>query len=241
MTLTDQSSGKSSMIAEQQSNKALSNGREDQTGSHDAVDELIQKSQLLPTGHPHRDRAATLHGLASALSKRYESSGSAADLEESIRLFTEALELRPAGHPDRADMLSNFARGLRRRYECSGSLGDLDESIRLSTEALKLCPTGHPRRAITVHSLARALDCRYERSGYSGDLEESIRLYTEALELRPAGNPDRVFTLHNLAWALSERKVISSLIPQTTLTNAFDCSPRHLNSVQRAILTEPAH
>ena len=99
MTLTDQSSSESSVITEEQSNKAPSNVREDQTGSQDAVDELIQKLQLHPAGHP--GRADTLHDLALALSERYERSGSPVDLDESIRLYAEAQKLYPNNDPRR--------------------------------------------------------------------------------------------------------------------------------------------
>ena len=124
-------------------------------------------------------------------SKRDNRTDALDKLDVSIRLRTEALELRPVGHPGRASALENLAWALEQQYDRSSSLDDLTTCIRLRTEALELRPTGHPDRVHSLMGLAWALDRRYDLSQSPEDLERSIQLFTEGLALYPRDHPNR--------------------------------------------------
>ena len=60
------------------------------------------------------------------------------DLEETISLHREAVELTPVGHPNKSVFINNLAGVLRICFEHSGKPRDLEEAILLEQEAKNL-------------------------------------------------------------------------------------------------------
>ncbi|KAH8111135.1 TPR-like protein [Phellopilus nigrolimitatus] len=95
--------------------------------------------RLRPPGHP--DRSSSLNNLAVALRTRFKQTGQKIlqtgqmeDLEESIVLHHDALQLLPPGHPDHSEFLSNLGRAMWTRFEKSDRVEDLEESLRYYEE-----------------------------------------------------------------------------------------------------------
>jgi len=123
--------------------------------------------------------------LASTLLQQFVCNHQPADLEESISLYKDALELQPISHPDLSSSLYNLARGHFRSFDLNGQSEDMEVTIALLRAALELQPGSHPDRLGTLHKLALELSWRFNCNGQSEDMEESISLYREALELQP--------------------------------------------------------
>ena len=81
------------------------------------------------------------------LGDRFVQLGATSDLQESIVLVREALDLCPAGKPDRSMHLNTLAHCLYLRFNKLGAVEDCDEAISLDREALDLRPKGHPNRS----------------------------------------------------------------------------------------------
>ena len=147
----------------------------------------------------------SLSNLASALWTQFKHSGKKNDLDESISLNRQALELRLPPHPDRSTSLNNLANALWTHFIQEGHQNDLDESISLNRQALELRPLFHPDRSMSLSNLANALWTQFKTSGQKNNLDESISLYRQALELCPPPHPDRSTSLNNLANALQAK------------------------------------
>jgi len=57
-------------------------------------------------------RSQSLNNLAIALQTRFEQGGQQNDLDDSISMHRQALELRPLSHPDRSQSFNNLANAL---------------------------------------------------------------------------------------------------------------------------------
>lgn len=146
---------------------------------------------------------AALVNLSNILATRFDQKGQENDLEESVLLLTEALQLRPLSHSSRAGYLNNLASNLLTRFQKSGGqYRDLEDAIILNREALSLRPLSHPHRSSTLDNLAIALQTRFLHGSDIQDLNDAICLHGEALELREFPHPDRYSSLTNLAEAL---------------------------------------
>lgn len=161
------------------------------------IPEIRRQLRARPPSHPQR--AFLLASLANALMIKYGRSSSPHDIEESIKLFHEALQLFSPSHPYRSDCLGNLALALRYRYKRTGLQNDLEEGIQILMKDLELYPRGHPVRGLCLNNLALSLFDRYEQSGSKDDLERMVELHEEALMAHPPGHPIRSTSLNNLA------------------------------------------
>ena len=144
-------------------------------------------------------------GLASALWRRSERTGSMVDLNEAILMDREALSFHPTPHPDRSSSLTNLGLRLWDRFRRTGSMTDLGEATLMHRESLSLCPTPHPNHSTSLNNLGIGLTERFVITGSMTDLEEGILIHRESLSLRPTPHPDRSYSLNNLASALFYR------------------------------------
>ncbi|KAJ2934087.1 hypothetical protein H1R20_g3007, partial [Candolleomyces eurysporus] len=148
------------------------------------------------------DAPELIQSLGRVTLHRARHTGSLVDLEETISLNREALELRPFPHSDRSLSLNNLSSALQDRYQLTRTVADLEEAISLQREALELLPPPHPERWSSLTNLGNALWHRYRRTRTVADLEEAISLQREALELQPSPHPDRALSLRNLVISL---------------------------------------
>jgi hypothetical protein len=104
--------------------------------------------------------------LRDALKARFEE-GDANALDKAIRLYRDALQIRPPGHPLRRDLLSCLATPLHTgtRGAQPGNADILVEAIELHREALGLHSTGDSDCVDSMYNLAKALTIRFEQQG----------------------------------------------------------------------------
>jgi len=101
-----------------------------------------------------------LANLAAALQTRFERSGDAADLEESVALLRGAVATTGDTDPQRPVMLANLAAALQTRFERSGDAAGLQESIQLLDIAMAQVPPGHARRSRLTSLVERGHNLR---------------------------------------------------------------------------------
>ncbi|KDQ51313.1 hypothetical protein JAAARDRAFT_199150 [Jaapia argillacea MUCL 33604] len=153
------------------------------------------------------DRLQALLNLSSLFRRRCRHSGSMNDLEEGIKICTEALTLCSPGHTLRPATLDHLSSYLARRFNSGiGQLRDLEEAIRCSQEALDITPSvSRKDREAICNGLASRLWTRYRHSGQLEHLEDSIKYYRVCLRLLPEGDDKRARVLGNLSGALGSR------------------------------------
>ena len=115
----------------------------------------------------------------------FEQRGQQSDLDNSVLLLRQVIELCPPPHPNRSSFLHTFANALQSRFWQGNQQNNLDKSITLYRQALELCPLLHPNQYRFSSSLAHAVLIWFERTGQKNDLDKSVLLYRQALELCP--------------------------------------------------------
>ena len=79
------------------------------------------------------------------------------DIDTSIDLLREALDIVPVGHRYRLGLLANLADALAARFEAAPWWADRQAALTSVTNALDECPAGRPERAQLLHVRARLL------------------------------------------------------------------------------------
>ncbi|KIJ11813.1 hypothetical protein PAXINDRAFT_181783, partial [Paxillus involutus ATCC 200175] len=156
-----------------------------------------------PLTHPCR--AVVLVNLAKAKFISYQIDPTSANLDESIRLYRQALDLRRPGRPDRPATLLQLAQTLLFRYEKQGCNEPIaDEIDALMTEPQDFPEDSHERRAadLVLETLRR---CRVINSGSSAELDELVRKLKHSATVPPDRYFDRPQRLINLGTALWRR------------------------------------
>jgi hypothetical protein len=144
------------------------------------------------------------HYLALLHRSRYLRVGTTADLDTSIALERQNLQLCAVRDSKRDVQLQNLAAVLLDQFWHSSNLEALVESLQLDREALALRPPGHPNRHYSLNNLAVALRELSRCSDNPEALAESLQLGRDAIALRPPGHPDRHYSLENLAASLHD-------------------------------------
>ncbi|KAG2113266.1 CHAT domain-containing protein [Suillus cothurnatus] len=201
-------------------------------------DDVEQCQAALRTCCPgHSDLSESLNNLAASLGDRFLQRGVPSDLDdlgdrflqwgvpsdldEHIKLYREALFLRPPSHSARSHSLNNLAVSLWDRFLQRGIPSDLDECIKLHRDALLLHPPSHSLRSQSLNNLALSLrerflqrgvpsdlddlGDRFSQRGVPSDLDECIELLRDALLLLPPSHSHRSDALENLAISLGDR------------------------------------
>ncbi|KAF9254128.1 hypothetical protein L218DRAFT_1054973, partial [Marasmius fiardii PR-910] len=182
--------------------------RYNQTGVGRNLERLIQPlTELTERQKPsHPFLSPFLNDLAGALRDRYCQTGTEADLDGAIQLYSKALNNCPATHPVYYPViLSNLARSFLMRYERTGEEAEIDAAIRFYAKSLALLSPDHPDRAESTLALAISLNKRYALSQVEEDNERSILMLTELLELQSPSHPLYSSSLPILGNALLER------------------------------------
>ncbi|KAH9486283.1 hypothetical protein JR316_0000347 [Psilocybe cubensis] len=141
------------------------------------------------------ERPNRLRILADALVTRYQEGKDRVDLDESIALYKEAIELQSLSHPDRPNALLALGYALMARYHHRKHLKDLEDSAAI----YKLFPpSGHPLefppefsgdRSTIFDELAYGRAIRLVRGGNKRDLDEILSIM-ERFEEPPAAHRD---------------------------------------------------
>lgn len=133
----------------------------------------LEALELTPSSEVEA-RAQRLWDLAERLRFRFYAISSAADLDGSIRLMREAVEIAPSETPEESKRLFILAHTLHERSEVNADPTDLDESIRIATEAINRTPSDHPKLAERLTLLAKWLWERFIKAEDLGALNAAI-------------------------------------------------------------------
>ncbi|MBF6339366.1 CHAT domain-containing protein [Nocardia abscessus] len=157
--------------------------------------------------HLDSDPYATtyLDALARSLHARFESTGSATDLDELFTVHRAMSAALPDGHPNRPWRLIELAVIQHDRFLRDRALSDLDQAIWHCRQAMEELPLDHPRRPTGVELLGRALLERFGRVGEAADLEQAIEFLRAAADSAPADSTGGARRSGRLAQALFER------------------------------------
>ncbi|KAJ7089150.1 CHAT domain-containing protein [Mycena epipterygia] len=146
-----------------------------------------------------------LNNLGTSLLDRFERLGDLSNLNKSIMMFEDAVQLTPDGHPGKPERLNNLGNSLSHRFERLGDLSDLNKSIMVFEDAVQLTPDGHPDKPGRLNNLGSSLLGRFERLGDLSDLNKSIMMKEDAVQLTPHGHPIKPTMVNNLGNSLLGR------------------------------------
>ncbi|KAJ7852570.1 TPR-like protein [Mycena leptocephala] len=146
-----------------------------------------------------------LSNLGNSFLGRFKRFGDLSDLNKSIIMKEDAVQLTPEGHPDMPAMLSNLGNSLLSCFKRLGDLSDLSKSIIMKEDAVQLTPDGHPDKPGRLNNLGNSLLGRFERLGDLSDLNKSIIMFEDAIQLTPDGHPDKPAMFNNLGNSLLGR------------------------------------
>ncbi|WP_413756321.1 hypothetical protein [Streptomyces sp. MMBL 11-3] len=164
---------------------------------------LLDDPDRLPVGDARRPAALSNLGLALRLRAERTEHGGIDDLDESVRLSRDALQLSDAD--DRPACLGNLMTGLGTRYGWTGDDADLDEAVLLGREAIALTSPGGPYRASCASNLSGLLRIRFDVRGGEADLDEAVRLSAEAAAATPHDDSALSLRWSNVSNALAAR------------------------------------
>ncbi|MFD8547181.1 CHAT domain-containing protein [Streptomyces sp. NPDC059649] len=147
-----------------------------------------------------------LANLGTALQRRFEHLGEAADADEAVTATAAAVRATPDGHPYYPMLLSDLAVALQRRFTCGGAPEDQDDAVETARAAVRATPEDSPHRAMHLHTLASVLRDRFDRTGTAADLDEAVEWGRAAVRAATAdGHPHRAGYLNTLVHALRTR------------------------------------
>ncbi|KAL9124338.1 MAG: hypothetical protein Q9217_006321 [Psora testacea] len=149
--------------------------------------------------------ATSLAALGKSLLNRCERFGSSDDLDRSIELTSEALDITPLDHFERIDRLYELGRGLSIRFNRTGSKRDLERSISLLEEAKRVIPWNHRDRAPILAELGDGFLNLFKQNGFAENLHQAIQLISQALACTPTDSPKKDLMLSWFATVLVDR------------------------------------
>jgi hypothetical protein len=80
-----------------------------------------------------------LNNFGSSLLCHFERLGDLGDINKSILMFKDAVQLIPDDHPNKPSWLNDLSGSLFRRFERLGDLGDINKSImRMQYDSLQM-------------------------------------------------------------------------------------------------------
>jgi tetratricopeptide (TPR) repeat protein len=126
-------------------------------------------------------RAISLFRTADALQARHAMGQANDDLEESVKLFREALLISEPSHANYSYFIQNLALALVSQFCSSGDMSHLEEASQLYHQAIDVLPIAHPRRYIGFTGLAQCLSLHFMDTGDIAKLNRAIELDEEAL------------------------------------------------------------
>lgn len=171
----------------------------------DQAIEYYRQGLSVESGNKH-NHDMLLHGLATALWKRY----GAADLEKDLNDAIETSQKRLASDIDPLSQSQLISTGLLFRYSKTGNEADLDLSLQLRQKSLALMPDDDKNRASMLHGMGVIFLERNTGKGAFSDLEAGIEHLGEAVRASSAQHPRRSEYLSDLGRAYKARYLRTS-------------------------------
>ena len=149
------------------------------------LDEAIKVHRQAAADVTHPDHAAFLFNLGSSLIYRYQQTGQAADLRESLDADRQAVAKTPPSHPAYPRRLANLGICLLAWYREQGRAEVLGEALATLRSALASTNDVRIRQAFILPALGTALRLLYETTGDLDALNAAI----DAHAATGAGDP----------------------------------------------------
>ncbi|KAE9406224.1 TPR-like protein [Gymnopus androsaceus JB14] len=176
------------------------------------------------------EKVNELNKAALQLSQSFQQSGDILQIENSVQLWRQAVELIPNGHADKPVLLTNLGYAYQLQFGHLGDLGDIENAIAALKQAIELTPDGHARKPQQLCNLGSAYEAQFNHLGELNDIESAIVALKQAIELTPDGHAEKPARLSNLGsayWSrfnsLGELNDIESAM--VTLKQAVELTP----------------
>ncbi|KAF6810841.1 TPR domain containing protein [Colletotrichum sojae] len=155
---------------------------------------------LVPEDDP--DRSALLTNAGAVFGTRFSHTRMLVDIDESIRLTREAIELTDY-QASLITLYDNLARAYQNKFSKTGNLEDLNEGTEAKLTCIAVTPDDDPRWPLMMSELGSRLGDKFTRTGRMEDLEDGIRAARQAVEAAHDHSPDRGTCFNNLGTLLS--------------------------------------
>ncbi|RDW57787.1 hypothetical protein BP5796_12588 [Coleophoma crateriformis] len=172
------------------------------TGNKESLERAIvyQQQALLAPATTKHDKAVRLNALSILYSTRHEDLGDGSeDLDTSIKLLKEALELVNESSPSWAGFLGNMGNRLHSRDLICGSKDDLRLAINYSQQAFSATPLSSLQRIARINNLGQLLQEQFRVTQRLDDLIYAIKVGRQAVSLMEVTHPERSRLLSSLA------------------------------------------
>ncbi|KAH9830580.1 CHAT domain-containing protein [Rhodofomes roseus] len=147
------------------------------------------------------ERAQYLFALASALESRSEMTGNISDIETTITLLSEALELIPKDQPERYQYVHKLGHVYHSCFDHTHDLSHIEKCILTFQEAVELCGVHNIDASVDVSHLGDAYRHRFLLLGEIADLKYAVELLEKAKQLCSQHDHDRPTVLMRLGTA----------------------------------------
>ncbi|KAF8163898.1 CHAT domain-containing protein, partial [Mycena galopus ATCC 62051] len=127
------------------------------------------------------------------------------DIEASLKISQEAVELTPEGHETQGYHLQILGIALTARYRRLGHLKDLEAALQTNQKIVDITPHGHPDKARFLHGLAVSCGDLFNRLRHVKYLEAGLTAAQGAVDLTPMEHPEKAAYLSALATTLRLR------------------------------------
>jgi hypothetical protein len=133
---------------------------------------------------------------------KYRMTGDPVLIEESVRLFQEALDATPDSHPNRSMYLANLSATLIMLHGETQDTANLVDAASMLQEAVAVTPRGHRYWAGYMANRATALSSLSDQTGDLDMLEDAVQAYRDALAATSRLSPRRAGRLSGLGTSL---------------------------------------
>ncbi|KAK6721251.1 hypothetical protein SNK04_000146 [Fusarium graminearum] len=164
--------------------------------------------------------------LGDAYRMRLNCSGEVADINESIRIYKEALDLDLPSNIIRVDLTHALGLGYQARYQVTATMWDMDTSLQLLKETCDATAGPYQMETARRRDLALGHQIKYLRNKDPLDIDTAITLFQECVDHTPTGDPILATCYANLgtAYKAKHRKA-----------GSFDDLERSIKMLQHAV------
>ena len=153
------------------------------TGKLAILESSIQHNQAtIDVAGTNNPNVIMLGTLGCCLHARFECLGNLPDIECSITIFQQVVDLVHDDHPDKSDWLSNLRAGLVSCIHALGNSVDIDRAISILQRAADCVRDGSLDMLAAVYNLSCAQIAHFKRSGQLQDIKMAINNLIRAVK-----------------------------------------------------------
>lgn len=178
------------------------------------------------------DKPSWLNSLGNSVLRRFVRLGDLSDLNKSVLILEDAVQLTPDGHPNLPSRLNDLGGLFSSRFDRLGNLNDINKSVLMFEDAVRLTQDGHPAKPSWLNNLGNSLFRRFEQLGNLIDINKSVLVLEDAVQSTPDGHPDKPsWLLHHLHVVFYTKSIMMMLgmpVPNILLLlDQFQALPFH--------------